>query len=252
MDSDGNSRCVFEVLIDGYDCSLLWPTTTTTTEEPGCSKGSSVKNQAKCLGFDNRDDCERRGCEFVSGGEPEDCVITTTNTPTTTEEVGCCKGDSAKTNPMCNARTSRTQCERSSSCHFVVDGDIDVDCAVDSTTTVPGCCYANPDVAYSKKYQTTCTGFFTERDCLKLTDSDGNPRCVFEELIEGYDCSLLWPTTTTTTEEPGCFKGSSYKNQAKCLGFDNRDDCERRGCEFVSGGEPEDCVITTTNSPTTT
>merc|ERR1719317_950273 len=251
-DSDGNPRCAFEELIDGYDCSLLWPTTTTTTEEPGCCKGSSYKNQAKCLGFDNRDDCERRGCEFVSGGEPEDCVITTTNTPTTTEEVGCCAGDSAKTNPMCNARTSRTQCERSSSCHFIVDGDVDVDCAVDSTTTEPGCCYLSPDVAYSKRYQTACTGFYTERDCLKLTDSNGNSICVFEPLGEYMDCEMLWPTTTTTTDEPGCCRGFSYKAQAKCVPLLDQTGCERKGCEWVITDDYDECILTTTTTTTTT
>jgi len=36
----------------------------------------------------------------------------------------------------------------------------------------------------------TCTGDFTERDCLKMT--------------------------TTTTDEPGCCRSVSYKAQAKC------------------------------------
>merc|ERR1719206_1451719 len=184
----------------------------------------------------------------------------TTSTTTTTEAPGCCRAiptmATISHNENCLKRDSEGLCARGAACEWIVT-DNDDDCLFTTTTTtttteVPGCCYANPDVAYSKKYQTTCTAFFTERDCLKLTDSDGNPRCAFEELIDGYDCSLLWPTTTTTTEEPGCCKGSSYKNQAKCLGFDNRDDCERRGCEFVSGGEPEDCVITMTNTPTTT
>merc|ERR1719204_2340859 len=102
---------------------------------------------------------------------------------------------------MCNARSdSKAKCEKSSSCHFISGGVLEVDCVVESTTTVPGCCYLNPDVAYNKKYQQTCTGFYTERDCLKLTDSNGVPRCVSKELIKCYDCSLLCPTTTTTTE----------------------------------------------------
>ena len=142
---------------------------------------------------------------------------------------------------MCNAREGRERCEKSSSCHFVENGDVDLDRAMPETTSKPGCCYGNPEAAYSKK----CTGYYTERDCLRLTDSEGAPRCQFEELIEGYDCSLLWPTTT---EEPGCCKGSSYKNQAKCLGFDTRDDCERRGCEFLSDADPEECMITTTTT----
>jgi len=106
---------------------------TTTTQEPGCCKGSSYKNQANCLGFDNRDDCVLGGCYFVIDGEPEDCVITTTSTTTTTEDPGCCAGDSAKSNPMCNKCETREQCEKSSSCHFVSGGDVNVDCVVHST-----------------------------------------------------------------------------------------------------------------------
>jgi len=251
-DSNGVARCVFEELIEGYDCSLLWPTTTTTTEEPGCCKGSSYKNQAKCLGFDSRDDCERRGCEFVSGGEPEDCVITTTSTTTTTEEPGCCKGDSAKSNPMCNKRETREQCEKSSSCHFISGGEVDKDCVVDSTTIEPGCCYGNPDAAYSKKWMDTCRGYFTERDCFFNVDEDGNYRCQWEPLGEYMDCEMLWPTTTTTTEEPGCCRGFSYKAQAKCVPLLDQTGCERKGCEWVITDDYDECILTTTTTTTTT
>ena len=76
-------------------------------------------------------------------------------TTTTTEVPGCCAGDSAKSNPMCNARDSKTRCEKSSSCHFIEN--------------------CNPDAAYSNKCMDTCTGYHTERECL----------CRFEELVEG-------------------------------------------------------------------
>merc|ERR1719295_2270469 len=242
-----SAKCEF--IEDGEPEDCLY---TTSTEAPGCCYGDGYKSNGRCLKASDQSRCELNGCNWRVTDDPSECIITTTTTTTTTEEPGCCAGDSPKANPMCNKREGREQCEKSSSCRFISGGVLEVDCVVESTTIVPGCCYLNPDVAYNKKYQQTCTGFYTERDCLKLTDSNGVPRCVFEELIEGYDCSLLWPTTTTTTEEPGCCKGSSYKNQAKCLGFDNRDDCERRGCAFVSGGEPDDCVITTTSTTTTT
>merc|ERR1719204_576577 len=177
---------------------------------------------------------------------------TTTETPT--EPSGCCKGDSVKTNDMCNSRLTRTQCERSSSCHFIVDGSVDKECLFPPTEPPeePGCCYINPEQAYSKKYQETCISFSTERDCLKLTDSNGVPRCTFEPMNEYMDCSMVWPTTTTTTPAPGCCKGSSYKAQAKCFGLADQASCERKSCEWLFTDDEDDCVITTTETPTTT
>merc|ERR1719347_356043 len=157
-----------------------------------------------------------------------DCpTITTTETPTTTEEAGCCKGDSHKTNTMCNKRLTRDQCERSSSCHFIKDGDVDDECAFGTTEppAEPGCCYVNPAGAYSKRWQDTCTGYFTERECLFNTDDSGMSRCVFEPMNEYMDCEALWPTTTTTTED--------------------------MGCEFLVTDDYTDCEMTTTSTSTT-
>jgi len=251
-DSNGLARCQFEELIEGYDCSLLWPTTTTTTVAPGCCRGSSYKAQAKCFGLEDQVGCERKDCEWVATTDPTECVLTTTTTTTTTEEPGCCKGDSAKSNPMCNAREGRERCEKSSSCHFVSGGDVEEDCAIVETTVDPGCCYGNPDAAYSKRWMESCTAFYTERECLQLTDGEGVARCAWEPLGEYMDCEMLWPTTTTTTEEPGCCKGSSYKGQAKCLGLTDQDMCARKGCEWVLTDNVDDCILTTTTTTTTT
>merc|ERR1712013_895164 len=106
--------------------------------------------------------------------------------------------------------------------------------------------------AYNKKWQDTCTGYFTERDCIKMTDGEGAARCAWEPLGEYMDCEMLWPTTTTTTEEPGCCKGSSYKAQAKCLPLMDEMGCARKGCEWIVTDEPDDCIITTTTTTTTT
>merc|ERR1719443_1796280 len=255
-DSSGVSRCVFEPMNEYMDCEALWPTTTPTTEEVGCCySGDSYKANDRCGKATDRSRCEDMGCEFLVTDDPDDCIMTTTETPTTTEDVGCCMGDSHKTNDMCNSRLTRSQCERSSSCVFVEDGVLEEgDCDIGTTQPPeePGCCYINPEQAYSKRYQDTCITFQTERECLMLKDSNGVPRCTFEEMNEYMDCSMVWPTTTTTTIQPGCCKGSSYKNQDKCLGFDNRADCERRGCDFLVTDDEDDCVITTTDSPTTT
>merc|ERR1712013_770833 len=250
--SDSEYRCAWEPKSVNYDCSQLWPTTTTTTIAPGCCRGSSYKAQAKCFGLEDQMGCERKDCEWLETEDPNDCVLTTTSTTTTTEEPGCCKGDSAKSNPMCNAREGRERCEKSSSCHFVSDGDVNVDCVVEETTVESGCCYGNPSAAYSKKWMESCTVFYTERDCLQLTDSEGAARCAWEQMGEYMDCEMLWPTTTTTSEEPGCCRGSSYKAQAKCLPLMDEMGCERKGCEWIVTDEPDDCIITTTTTTTTT
>ena len=135
---------------------------------------------------------------------------------TTTEKPGCCMGDCAKSNLMCSAREGRDRQEKSSSCYFVSGGVLKHDCVIVSTLTEPWC-YINPDTAHSTKYHGTCTSFNTKRDCLKLTDSNGATHCAFEQLADGHGCSLLWPTTTTTTEEPGFCCSFSYKALAKCL-----------------------------------
>merc|ERR1719230_1338121 len=226
----------------------------TTTEEPGCCRGFSYKAQDKCVPLLDQTGCERKDCEWLLTADPKDCVITTTTTTTTTttEEPGCCKGDSPRTNDRCNKMEGRERCERSSSCHFLSGGVLEVDCVVESTTTEPGCCYINPDAAHSKRWQESCTAFYTEKDCLMLTNADGVSRCVFEPLGEGYDCSQLWPTTTTTTEEPGCCRGYSYKAQAKCVGLEDQTACERKDCEWLLTDDEKDCELTTTTTTTTT
>jgi len=251
---DGEPRCVFEPLGEYEDCETVWPTTTQTPTEPaGCCYGDSYKANGKCARATSQSKCEDMGCSFLVTDDYSDCEMTTTSTPTTTAEVGCCKGDSAKTNAMCNSRLTRAQCDRSSSCSFIVDGTIEDECFFPPTAPPeePGCCYGNPDVAYSKRWQDQCTTYATERECLLLTDGEGNARCVFEPMNEYMDCAMLWPTTTTTTEAPGCCYGSSYKAQAKCLGLD-RAMCERKGCEFLETENEDDCILTTTESPTTT
>merc|ERR1740123_567772 len=227
---DGEPRCVFEPMNEYMDCAMLWPTTTTTTDAPGCCYGSSYKAQAKCLGLD-RDMCARKGCEFLETENEDDCILTTTESPTTTVIPGCCKG---------------------TSCTFIAFGVIEEDCQFPVTAPPedPGCCYGNPDIAYSKRWMDSCKTFGTEAECTMLTNDDGEPRCVFEPLGEYMDCETVWPTTTTTTETPGCCYGDSYKAQDKCLGLD-ADMCARKGCNFLETDDPNDCVLTT-ETPTTT
>ena len=59
----------------------------------------------------------------------------------------------------------------------------------------PGCCYGNPDIAYSKRWMESCKTFGTESECLMLTNDDGEPRCTFEPLGEYEDCETVWRTT---------------------------------------------------------
>merc|ERR1719361_1325530 len=252
-DSEGTPRCAWEPLGDYMDCAMSWPTTTTTTIAPGCCRGFSFKAQAKCQMAMEQGKCEDKGCEWVQTEDPDDCVLTTTSTTTTTETPGCCAGDSVRTTERCNKMEGREKCERSSSCHFVPNGDLERDCSFDELTTSiePGCCYGNPDAAYSKRWMESCTAFYTERDCLLLTNGDGDNRCHWEPLGEGYDCEQLWPTTTSTTVKPGCCRGFSYKAQAKCEGLSDQMGCERKDCEWVETDDPSVCEMTTTSTSST-
>merc|ERR1711902_440676 len=148
------------------------------------------------------------------------------------------------------------QCNRRSSCHFIDFGVLEIDCVWDVHTdppAEPGCCYGNPDIAYSKRWMESCKTFATEQECLMLTNDDGEPRCYFEPLGEYEDCETVWPTTTTTTEEIGCcYSGDSYKANDKCGKATDRARCEDMGCSFLVTDDPKDCEMTTTESPTTT
>merc|ERR1712087_1007068 len=115
------------------DCSQLWPTTTTTTQMPGCCYGDSEASNAMCAAFDDdADKCDARGqCEFREG-EDADCTYTPT---TTTSEVGCCKGVSRNNADMCAGKDSN-QCGRSNKCEFIVTTDFS-ECEYPTTTSEP-------------------------------------------------------------------------------------------------------------------
>merc|ERR1719203_1982920 len=115
-----------------------------------------------------------------------------------------------------------------------------------TTTEEPGCCYGNPDAAYSKKWMESCTAFYTQRDCMLLTNDDGDARCHWEAKDEEYDCSQLWPTTTSSAPEEGCCAGDSAKNNEMCADKVGREQCERSGkCAFREGLDA-DCELPTT------
>merc|ERR1719361_2331868 len=236
-----SGKCEFRLGKDA-DCTY---TPTTTTQEIGCCYGDTESSNAMCAEKEGREQCERSAkCEFRAG-EDADCEL-----PTTTQEIGCCKGDSAKINEKCNARDTKTQCDRSSSCTWLSDVE-DSECEYDETTTAePGCCFGNPDAAYSKRWMDACTAFLTERDCLLLTNDDSEFRCAWEPLGAYGDCEQLWPTTTSTPV--GCCYGDSYKANAKCTRATDRSRCEDMGCSFLETDDPTDCEMTTTKTPTTT
>merc|ERR1719477_490220 len=247
------SYCVFEPMNEYGDCSMLWPTT--TTEAPGCCYGPMKFGRDRCvmMAVTETRCLEIDDCSWLVTDDPEDCIPTTT---TTTVTPGCCKGTNRNSNDACNAIEDPDQCDRRSSCTFIAFGTIEEDCQFPPTEppSEPGCCYGNPDIAYSKRWMEECKKFGTEEECLMLTNDDGKPRCVFEPLGEYEACETVWPTTTTTSSPaPGCCKGDSYKQNDKCRGFDNdQAQCERKGCEFIETDDFSDCDITTTETPTTT
>merc|ERR1712129_310110 len=118
----------------------------------------------------------------------------------------------------------------------------------------PGCCYGNPDIAYSARWMEECKKFGTESECTMLTNGDGAARCVFEPMGEYEDCETVWPTTTQTPTEPAgcCYSADSYKANDKCARATSQSKCQDMGCSFLITEDPSDCEMTTTESPTTT
>merc|ERR1719249_305627 len=252
-DADGNKRCVFEPMNEYMDCEAVWPT---TTEPAGCCYGDSYKQNDRCAKATTQSRREDMGCRFLETDDPSDCEMTTTDSPTTTATPGCCKGDSLTSKDKCNAIEDKDKCNARSMCEFIDFGILEIDCNWEVHTdppSEPGCCYGNPDIAYSKRWMESCKEFGTEQECLMLTNGDGEPRCTFEPLGEYEDCETVWPTTTTTTQAVGCCYGDSYKANDKCRAMDDdQARCEKQGCTFLVTDNPEDCDVTTTDTPTTT
>ena len=64
----------------------------------------TAKQNGRCQMAMAQGKCEDMGCEWHITDDSEDGEVTTmtTSTPSTTsEEVGCCKGDDAKSNEVC-------------------------------------------------------------------------------------------------------------------------------------------------------
>merc|ERR1719317_669114 len=140
------------------DCSMLWPTTTETPTEPaGCCYGDSYKANDKCAKMnDDRERCEKQGCNFLITDDPDDCIITTT---TTTETPGCCKGNpdiaySKRWMEECKKFGTEEEClmltngDGEPRCYFEPLGEYE-DCETvwPTTTETPtepaGCCYGD-------------------------------------------------------------------------------------------------------------
>jgi len=149
----------------------------------GCCRGSSYKAQAKCLGLEDENACVRKDCEWLLTEDPTDCDITTTESPTTTSEAGCCYGEGVKENEMCANKEGRDQCERSSSCEFREGEDADCEYVPTTTTSEAGCCYGD-----TSKTNAMCA----EKDGRESCERSG--KCVFKS-GEDADCEL--PTTTS-------------------------------------------------------
>merc|ERR1719317_1199693 len=104
-------------------------------EEIGCCYADSYKANDKCGRATDRARCEDMGCSFLVTDDPKDCEMTTTSTPTTTAEEGCCYGEGVKENEMCGNKVGRHQCERSGKCEFRPGAD--ADCELPTTTSEP-------------------------------------------------------------------------------------------------------------------
>jgi len=163
----------------------VWPTTTTTTEEVGCCySGDSYKANDKCSRATDRARCEDMGCSFMVTDDPDDCIMTTTSTPSTTSEVGCCYGEGVKENEMCGNKMSSDLCERNDKCEWREGPDADCEFVPTTTTVEPGCCYGD-----TAKTNEMCGDLEGRDQC------ERSGKCEFRA-GEDADCDL--PTTTSS------------------------------------------------------
>ena len=69
------------------------------------------------------EDCgryEKQGDTYFETADPRDCDMIFIETLMITTEVGCYEADRVKINDMCHSWLTRVQCERASSCYFIV------------------------------------------------------------------------------------------------------------------------------------
>ena len=81
---DAMTHCHWEPLPEAdaaYECSLLWPTTNTLTDIPGCCAGDSMDASGICAQIEDEFKCDARpACRWIYG---KDAICTWT-------EPGCC------------------------------------------------------------------------------------------------------------------------------------------------------------------
>lgn len=97
-----------------------------------------------------------------------------------------------------------------------------------TTTGDPGCCYGNPESAYSKRWFDKCVGYLPERECRLMEDSE--PRCYWELLHAYADCEPTWPTTS---KPASCCNGDSYQTNDKCLKTTAQGKRESKGYQWL-------------------
>ena len=137
------------------------------------------------------------------------------------------------------------QCQRMSSCHWMVTDD-PTECD-DVDEHDPGCCdvagYFNP----MNGWISICRDYWNEEECASPVGSDGVARCQWTATGDYVDCDTLW---TTPPPEPGCCAGDSYGSTAQCAERGDAASCERMSsCHWVYG-EYADCGwVTTTAEP---
>jgi hypothetical protein len=123
------------------------------------------------------------GCSFLETEDPSDCELTTTKTPTTTEEPGCCYGEGVKENERCGNMAGRDQCERSGTCEFRSGENADCTFTPTTTTEEVGCCYGD---------NTNSNAMCAEKEGREQCER--SDKCEFRA-GEDADCEL--PTTTS-------------------------------------------------------
>merc|ERR1719203_2202075 len=229
---DGTARCLWTDTEADFDCSTIWPTT--STAGPGCCASTMPRHYETCIAFDGEDDCDRRpNCHWIAGEEEDLCEHPST-TDSVEEDPGCCfvvdySLMGTKWENKCKRFFTKTEClmamheDGDSLCNWEYTTDDEPDCSVywptpAPVTQEPGCCASDTAMAYDR--------------CIVVMDSarcDNKASCHWES---GVDADCEWPSTTETTYEPGCCYMSSNQNPEmgwieRCNDYWNEDQCLR-------------------------
>jgi len=172
----GEERCYWmptEVDEPDSDCA-----STTKPPSAGCCFGSG---QGECAYYEDQVTCEKSQCGWIETEDSFDCVLamTTTSSPSTTDEPGCCvhRGNERR-NMVCMDLGSK-KCEHFGTCEWL---------SAEAPECAQGCCTST----VSQRIAKVCSRLATKSACSATDD------CVFST----GETECEWPAAEGAEKEP--------------------------------------------------